>query len=116
MAVDERRAHRAKETLACDDAAVARVGWLHPPAPEEHDRGDRRPPAEGVVDRGLAEDQVGVARIEREGARATARRRHVLGQPAHEVADRALELEPHVDLARLARVRTASASLLDPEG
>ena len=114
--VDERGAHRAEQALARNDASLARVGGLHPPAPEKDDAGDGGPSAEHVFDGRLAEDEVGVARVERDGAGASARGRRVVREPCDELADRALELEPHVDLARLARVRTASASLLDPEG
>src|SRR4029077_13362175 len=98
-----------------DDAAVAGVGGFRAADAEERDRGDHAPPAEGVLDRRLAEDEIGVARIKRERRRTRTRRRWVLGEPGHELAHGAIELEPHIDLARLRRVRTARAALLDTE-
>src|SRR5207249_5168360 len=78
-------------------------------------RSDGAPAAEGVLDRRLAEDEVGIAGIERESRRSRPRRRRVLSQPGDELAHGSVELEPDVRLAPLRRVGAARPALLDAQ-
>ena len=115
VTVDERGAHRSQQPLASDHAAIAGVGRLGPAHPEQRDRRDGAPAAERVLDRRLAEDEVGIAGIERESRRSRPRRRRVLGQPRHKLAHGSVELEPDVRLAPLRRVGTARPAFLDAQ-
>src|SRR5881296_2695050 len=63
VALDQRRAQRPQQTLAPDDAPLARVRRSGVRSEEER-RGDRGPPTEGVLDRRLAEDKVRLALFE----------------------------------------------------
>ena len=113
MTVDERGAHGPEQALAPDDAAVAPIRRSRPAAAEERDRGNGTPAAESVLDRRLAQDEIGIARIQRERRGPRAGGRGVLCEPRHELAHRPVELEPDVHLARLRRVRPACAAFLD---
>src|SRR6266850_6542971 len=112
MSFDERGTQLAEQSLARREASLAGLDRPQRLRAEQERARDGRPTAQRVLDRRLAEDEVGLPRLELDDV---PRSRRLLRQPRDELAHRALVLEPDVGLARLRGMPAARASLLDAQ-
>ncbi len=115
MRLDERGAKRAEESLARGEPAFAGVHRTERLGSKKQRARDRAPSSERVLYRRLADDEVGVPRIQEQAAARGRRAMLVLREPCDELANGALVLEPDVHLARLRRVAASRAPLVDAQ-